>query len=222
MSSPFPGMDPYLERHWPDVQCKLVIYGADELNQVLPGDMAASVDERPAVEVQGEDEPITERYIRVIEARSERLVSVIEFLSPANKIGAGLAAFRAKRGELLASGVNFVEIDLVRRGDWRKLLRPHCCPASAVAAYRFTLRMAADPGAVHFEPISLREPLPAMPVPLRPGDPEVRLELQPLVARAYANGRYDRRLDYRQPCVPPLDGEDAAWAEGLLRGAGRR
>ena len=254
-------MDPYLERHWPDLHAKLIAYAADDLNQRLPEDLIASTEERVAVEAEGEEgiyapdvrlvemthepskgaelgpagtslatkyrllaqvEPITERYIRVIEARSERLISVIDFISPANKLGAGLVAFKAKRGELLGSGVNFVEIDLVRRGDWRKLLRPHQCPASAVAAYRFTLRVAADPGAVHFEPIPLRDPLPAVPVPLRPRDPEVKLELQPLVERVYANGRYDRRLDYHQPCVPPLEGEDAAWADELLRRAGKR
>ena len=36
MKSPFPGMDPYLEPHWPDVHTKVVTYAADELNTRLP------------------------------------------------------------------------------------------------------------------------------------------------------------------------------------------
>ena len=42
-----------------------------------------------------QSEPITERFIRVIEAGTERLVTVIEFVSPTNKWGEGLHAFRA-------------------------------------------------------------------------------------------------------------------------------
>ena len=160
-------------------------------------------------------EPATERFIRVIEAGSERLVTVIEFISPANKTSPGLAAFRTKRAEILASGASFVEIDLVRRGDWRLLLRPHRWP-KADTAYRFALRIASDPAAVHFHPIELRHRLPAVPIPLRHGDPQVELDLQTLVDKAYATGRYTRRIDYRRPCSPPLSPEDAAWAASLL------
>src|SRR5579884_2052949 len=61
-------------------------------------------------------EPIIERFIRVIETGTERLVTVIEFVSPTNKRGEGLYEFRAKRGKLVGAGVKFVEIDLVRQG----------------------------------------------------------------------------------------------------------
>lgn len=261
MGSPFPGMDPYLERHWLDVHTALVAGTRDSLNQGLPDDLIASAEERVAVETDegkhrligpdvrvfeppaggvavvepatgtsvglryrllAQSEPITERFIRVIEAGTERLVTVIEFVSPTNKGGDGLQAFRAKRGELLASGVNFVEIDLVRDGDWRALLRPFLCPRKAVTPYRMTVRLPNEPEAVYLEPITLRQRLPDLIVPLRRDDPQVRLELQPLVERAYANGRYDRRLTYAGPPDPPLDAEDAAWADELLRAAGRR
>jgi hypothetical protein len=43
---------------------------------------------------------------------------------------------------------------------------------------------------------------------------------QQIVDEAYVRGRYDR-TDYRQPLEPPLSTEDAAWAENLLRQAGR-
>jgi hypothetical protein len=41
------------------------------------------------------------------------------------------------------------------------------------------------------------------------------------VEQCYENGRYDS-LDYRIPPEPPLDPPDAAWADELLRAAGRR
>lgn len=70
-------------------------------------------------------EPITERCIRIVEARTERLITVIEFVSPMAKQRDGLHAFRSKRAALLASGVSFVEIDLVPR---RRLAGPAAAP----------------------------------------------------------------------------------------------
>lgn len=169
-----------------------------------------------------QDEPITERYIRIIDAGAERLITVIEFLSPTNKHGEGLIVFRAKRAELLASGVNFVEIDVVRAGDWLALLRPHRCPKRAMTPYRATVRIPSDPAAVYYHPISLRSPLPAIPIPLRVGDPEVKLDLQDLINQIYSNGRYARRLDYAAPPPVPLEAPDVEWTDHLLRSAGRR
>ena len=44
--SPFPGIDPYLERHWRDVHGSLVIYARDALNEQLGGELVARCDER--------------------------------------------------------------------------------------------------------------------------------------------------------------------------------
>ena len=41
MTSPFPGMDPYLEAYWGDVHTKLAAYICDVLNPTLPGDLVA-------------------------------------------------------------------------------------------------------------------------------------------------------------------------------------
>jgi Protein of unknown function (DUF4058) len=49
MKSPFPGMDPYLERHWGDIHTSLVTYARDQLQKVLPGDLRARVEERVVV-----------------------------------------------------------------------------------------------------------------------------------------------------------------------------
>src|SRR5947209_7388078 len=58
-------------------------------------------------------------------------------------------------------------------------------------------------------------------VPLRETDADVPLDLQALIAQVYRHGRYDD-IDYTVPPVPPLDGEDATWADELLRAAGKR
>jgi hypothetical protein len=167
-------------------------------------------------------EQMTERYIKIIDAKSHRLVTVIEFLSPTNKLGKGLDAFKRKRDMLCAGKVNVVEVDLVRHGNWRKVLAPHKPPEGVESAYRAMIRIARDPIAVHFQPISLREPLPAIKIPLRATDQPVELQLQPLIERAYEIGRYAEEIDYLEPCEPPLSSEDDAWADQLLRTAGIR
>ena len=167
-------------------------------------------------------EPVTERFIEIVDSTGERLVTVIEFVSPTNNRGKGLEAFRDKREELLAGDVNIVEVDLTRSGDWRALLAPHHCRKKLLSHYRAVVRVPNDPGAAYLYPISLRHPLPKISIPLRRHDKPVDLELQPLIEQAYRNGRYARTIDYRKPLDPPLDDADAAWADELLRTAGRR
>jgi hypothetical protein len=167
------------------------------------------------------DEPITERHVRIIDTHGgERVVTVIEFISPANKTSRGADLFIRKRNALLDGGVNVVEVDLVRGGGWRRLLGPHVCPAEAITAFRAVMRLPS--GDVFLHPMSLRAPLPSIRVPLRPNERPAELSLQLLIEQAYENGRYARTIDYRKPCEPALDTPDATWADELLKAAGRR
>jgi len=203
------------------------IYGPDVRVSEAPGGVTTIVEE-PAggvvaapYRLVAQVDPITERSVQITEAGTERLITVIEFVSPTNKRGAGLQAFRDKRAHLLASGVNFVEVDLVRAGDWKALLSPHQCAPKAVSTYRATVRVPGDPAAVYLHPIRLQDPLPSISIPLRKHDPEVRLDLQALVEHAYVSGRYDRRINYAKPPTPPLSDDDAAWSGERLRAAGK-
>jgi hypothetical protein len=65
---------------------------------------------------------------------------------------------------------------------------------------------------VELFPMPLRQALSRIPIPLRDQDAEVSLDLQELVGQAYCNGRYDH-TDYGKPCDPPLEPEDAQWAD---------
>ena len=51
--SPFPGMDPYLERHWRDVHTALITYTRDQLMEYLPSNLLARMEERVYVEADG-------------------------------------------------------------------------------------------------------------------------------------------------------------------------
>ena len=166
-------------------------------------------------------DPIIERYIRILDDAGH-LVTVIEFISPTNKRQPGLDDYREKRAALVAGGVHVVEVDLVREGNWRALMRPNSCAKEAVSLYRVTIRMGMPRKDGYLFPIQLREPLPVVPIPLRPSDRPVRLALQPLLAHVFKDGRYDETIDYTSPLDPPLEPEDAAWADQLLRKAAKR
>src|SRR5208283_3932429 len=67
MKSPFPGMDPYLEQFWPDLHARLILYACDQIEEQLPGNLIARVEERVVLETEEDphavipDVKITER-----------------------------------------------------------------------------------------------------------------------------------------------------------------
>jgi hypothetical protein len=71
------------------------------------------------------DEPVAQRFVQIIDlSTGGRVVTVIEFLSPSNKVpGMGRVKYRQKQQECRDADVNLVEIDLTRTGE-RDLLYP--------------------------------------------------------------------------------------------------
>jgi hypothetical protein len=163
------------------------------------------------------------RWIQVVDLRSGgRVVTSIEFLSLANKLpGAGRELHLRKQEELRDGGVNLVEIDLLRDGDRGLLVRPEHIPAHARTTYQVCSWRATHRDRYEVYRAPLQKRLPVIPIPLRPDDADVPLDLQALVDLAYENGGYDS-IDYRAAPVPPLSQDDALWADGLLRGRGLR
>jgi Protein of unknown function (DUF4058) len=173
----------------------------------LPARMTAIL---PAIRREGN------KYLKIKEVGSDRVITVLELLSPANKTpGDEYDAFLAKRNEYLATKTNVVEIDLHRTGKRMPLGEPTPPPADY---YAFVSR-AADFPQTALWPISVREPLPDIAVPLKPEDGIVMLPLQGCFATAYDEGPYSRVIDYTRPPKIPLQGGDAAWAEALLKTA---
>ena len=54
-------------------------------------------------------------------------------------------------------------------------------------------------------------------MPLLDPDPDLTLDLQPLLDGIYALGRYDERIDYARPPTPALSDADAAWVREQLK-----
>lgn len=163
-----------------------------------------------------------DRHVEIVDlASAERVVTAIEVFSPANKLsGRAREAYRAQQRDFVAGGVNLVEIDLVRHGQWVFSADEAAVPLARRVPYMVCVFRAAQPQERAFYSLPLRQGLPRIAIPLRPGDRDVALDLQAVVNQAYEDGRYER-TDYRHPLQPPLPPEDAAWAADLLRQAGR-
>lgn len=163
----------------------------------------------------------TETSIRIMDVgRGNVLVTVIEFLSPANKAGGDATRqYQRKQVQVLEAGANLVEIDLLRAG--RRVFYPPVrkLPAQLQCEYQACVRRAASPDEHELYPMPLRQKLPTIRVPLREGDPDVALDIQALVAQAYERGAYDD-IDYSRPPTPPLDEEQQAWAGEVVKGRG--
>jgi hypothetical protein len=61
-----------------------------------------------------------------------------------------------------------------------------------------------------------------VPVPLRPDDADVPLDLQALVEQCYRNGAYEGTLNYAAAPDPPLLGAEKDWADRRLHELGLR
>lgn len=226
IKSPFPGMDPYLEAHWRDVHASLVIYLRDRLQPGLPRDLRARVEERVFIETDlghCPHEPITETHIEIVDTRTGyKVVTVIEVLSRVNKTpGDGQKLYQKKQGEVLAARANLVEIDLLRSGEWVLAVERAAVPPSHRTPYRAVARRGHRSDVREYYCLPLRDRLPRIRVPLRESDQDVALDLQAAADDCYANGGYDD-LDYRLPPDPPFSPADEAWADALLRSAGKR
>ena len=264
MTSPFPGMDPYLEMHWGDVHTSLTVYARDQLQRQMPPGLHVRTEEYVTVEsdtapgygiypdvrvvethadagtvagseaatttavaeplmVPMHDEPQTLRFLQIIDSRSgNRIVTTIEFLSRANKMSqAGRTAYRQKQRDLFDGGVNLVEIDLLREGDYVLAAPAHHIPASHLAPYRICVVRATDPLHAEVYRATYREPLPTIRIPLRESDKDAELNLQELIDVVYVNGGYND-TDYHADPQPSLPEEDAKWADQLLKEKGLR
>lgn len=167
-------------------------------------------------------EPATLHEIQILD-RGNRVITAIEVLSPANKIGeAGREAYRRKQHDFVKAGVNLVEIDLIREGSYMHYPPEIRLPADCRGPYRISTYRSSQPRRAEVYRVPLASPLPAVRIPLRAGDPDVILNLQSVLERSYENGRYGQSINYRIDPVPSLQGDDAVWADQLLKAKDKR
>ncbi len=260
LKSPFPGMDPYLEDRWPEVHARLIVYACNQINQQLPVELQANIEEnlivryeqedirdrtiRPDLNISGRPKdpsvatvlspaipvatptllrtaPHPQRHVAIVDP-SGRVITAIEFLSPWNKVGArARERYTRKQSDYQAAGINLVEIDLVRQGRYVMLAPLEDIPKSTRLGYMICVYRDIIPDQIELYAAPLQMPLPNIPVPLRPTDPDAVLQLQPLIDTCYQDGRY-YRINYQLEPRAKFDGPLQSWIQSHLQERGRR
>jgi hypothetical protein len=179
-------------------------------------------DEEPLV-VKAPALDIHEGYITILDLHArQRIVTVIEVVSPANKYaGPGRKSYETKQREVIASDANLVEIDLLRAGKPLVRLPKDVLKKIQPGGYVINV-LRVDSLDYEFYPRDLHLRLPRVGIPLRPGEPDVVLDIQGALARVYEAGAYQLRIDYNRAPISPLTAEDAVWANEWLISQGVR
>jgi hypothetical protein len=153
------------------------------------------------------------KYIRLFDAEDRSVVTVVELLSPSDKLPKeDRAHYLLKRDEYLAAGVNLVEIDLLRKGH----RVPMGEPDPPEADYYVLVSPTDDYPAAEVWAFTVRDEMPVFPVPLKTGE-AVALDLRACLDKAYDEARYEKQIDYAKPPDPALRKPDAEWAAELLK-----
>jgi len=253
MPTPFPGMDPYLERSglWEEVHAGLIVAIQQHLSALLrpryrvaierrtylallepdsfagkPDILVVAADPLRAASAPGTStqattltaelpmpDDVIERYLEVRDTTSGAVVTVIEILSPTNKLpGDGRTLYERKRLRVLASATHLIEIDLLRAGP----PLPMRLPSGASSDYRIVVSRAPQRPHAQVFLFGVRDPIPEIPVPLHANEPEPVLPLNQLLHELYDRAGYDLAINYGSPADPPLALADAAWMETRL------
>lgn len=154
----------------------------------------------------------TEGYIEIVKLPERELVTVVEVLSPSNKVGDGRKEFIIKRNALLRREVHFVEIDLLVGGRRMPTQVPRPPGNYFVTVARHERHPVGE--MYHF---TVRQKLPTVRVPLKAPDPDFQLDLAAVFAMAYDRARFHRLLDYSRLPEAPLADADRAWAVEIAR-----
>ena len=258
MPTPFPGMDPYLERAgvWEEVHTRLIVAIADALGPQVRPKYRVGVEQRTYLAVLTPDEyalvgkpdilvaaprrqaepaqvtatavgiaprvaqvpipeEISERYLTVRDVLTGEVITVMELLSPTNKLTRdGRRQYTRKRMQVLGSATHFIEIDLLRAGEPFPF---RVQDDAAQSDYRILVSRAQERPQAAVYLFTIRDPIPDLPVPLQPDDAEPAVALNRLVHDVYERAGYDLTLDYQQaPPPPPLRAQDLQWMRQLL------
>jgi hypothetical protein len=161
----------------------------------------------PAIDV------LKEAFVEIRERETRRVVTAIELLSPTNKNpGPDRELYLSKRLRYSQSNVHLVEIDLLRGGQRMPVEGLPACD------YCVQVSRVEERPRVGLWPLMLRDPLPAIPIPLLAPDPDAMLDLQSLLHRLYDAGGYEDYI-YDGTPHPSLVASDAAWARQVLQAA---
>lgn len=155
---------------------------------------------------------IKHRYLKVRRSRDNEVITVIELLSPVNKLDTkGREKYLTKRLEILSHWTSLVEIDLLRAGE------PMPMYTTQKSDYRILIRQGWRGSRADLYLFNIPDPIPDFPIPLQKGDEMPLVPLNQILHDLYEVIGYGYRLDYREkPPAPHVSAEMSAWLESQI------
>ena len=139
-------------------------------------------------------EEVQERYLEIRDGGTGKVITTIELLSPKNKrAGEGRNAYLKKRQQVLGSASHLIEIDLLRSG------LPMPVIGEVASYYRILISRSDQRPKAQLYAFNLRQPIPSFAIPLRLGESEPVIDLQPLLHRVYDRARFELVIDMKSP-----------------------
>jgi hypothetical protein len=215
-------MDPYLEDDavWPVFHHQLVMCLYQILLPGLVDRYRARVNQRHYVTEQAlftsvMREEHHEDYIEIRQRSDGRLITLVDVVSPANKvIAAGRAAYLEKRREGKSACANLVELDLVLQGQPTLEYSRDGLPDWD---YAVTVTRATQPERYEIYTATLQKRLPRFRLPLASDDRDTVLDLHTAFTRCYDQGGFAAKIDYAKDPATPLNSEDRQWLQEILK-----
>jgi hypothetical protein len=214
-------MDPYLEDEalWPALHHQLI----QSLHQILQPSLIdryrARIKRRHYVSEENQSASVVgkehyEDYIEIQQRFNVQLISLIEVVSPANKLtSVGRTAYLDQRGEAKKANANLVEIDLVIQG---KPTLEYSRDGLPEWDYAVTVTRSTQPERYEIYTATLQKKLPRFRLPLASDDRDTVLDLQTAFTRCYDQGGFARQIDYRRESPVPLAEEKRRWIDEML------
>jgi uncharacterized protein DUF4058 len=222
MSSPFPGMDPFLEdeKLWPAFQKQLVSCLYQILLPGLVDRYRARVAQRHYATEQALFTSVIreehhEEYIEIRQRSDGRLITLLDIVSPGNKTTAtGRQSYLDKRREGRGANANLVEIDLVLQGQ---PMLEYSRDGLPEWDYAVTVTRATQPDRHEIYTATLQKPLPRFRLPLAADDRDTVLNLHAAFTRAFDQGDFASKIEYHRDPPTTLPPERREWLNGLLK-----
>ena len=172
----------------------------------------------PTVLIASEAE-MREPFIEIHDIEQNRIVTVIEMLSPINKTrGArGRGMYMRKQRQVLHSDANLVEIDLLRGGE-----HTVCIPIGMMQFlpqhhYKICVNRSWMRNRFEVYAFTVRQRFPRVGIPLAKGTDDAVVDLGNVFKQCYERGGYGMMIDYSvDPPPPPFDEDDLKWLHEQL------
>jgi hypothetical protein len=213
-------MDPYLEspQHWPLFQHGLIA-GLTEVLQPSLGDRYRL---RSAFRTYVNEQVLftsiirenhKEEYLEIRQRSSDRLVTHIDVVSPANRsTSKGRAEYKARREEVKKLGANLVEIELVLQGQ-------SCLDIAAEGLpefdYAVSVCRSRQQDRYEIYTTAVQKRLPRIRLPLASDDRDLIIDTQAVFSRCY-DRLFAGKVDYTKDPPTLLREADMKWLRQLL------